>query len=258
MAERELEETFKHGDDAFNMREDVRKRRQECHSLNGRTSLAELYVEGEIRVHLHMCVAARLDEGEIGDWCAVFEARPCVDIHVLRHESLHVTESKPLETQDGADRLDDSVFVGVVNVLEQPQEVGFRLIPSTIRLQPFDECFLTRRKVLDESPPIVPILITSGKDGKGRSVVGSGGLKERQLPNDLVESRAQVVGDVPDDDAPLLRRGCVNLSPQNALVCISVIVRENSVGVSLKEPLNLFLKGFEVHIRPTNLEPGSV
>ena len=50
----------------------------------------------------------------------------------------------------------------------------------------------------------------------------------------------------------------MNLSPNDALVCESVVVRKDSVEVTLKEPLNHLLKGFEVYIRPTNLEPGSV
>ncbi len=78
------------------------------------------------------------------------------------------------------------------------------------------------------------------------------------MPNELVEGRSQVVGYLPDDDPPLLRRGGVNLSPNDALVCVSVVVRKDSVEVTLKEPLNHLLKGFEVYIRPTNLEPGSV
>ncbi len=82
MTDTNSEETLKAEDDALDMREDVRKRRREWHSLNGRTSLPELYVAGEVSVHVRVCVAVRLDESEVGDWCAVFEAHPLVDVQV--------------------------------------------------------------------------------------------------------------------------------------------------------------------------------
>jgi hypothetical protein len=251
-------ESFKLGDGALDICEDVRNRRQELRSLHGRISLAKLYVSSEVVVHVHVRTAGPLVEGELSDFCATFKASPRVDAEVVEDESPHVTEAEPLEMQDGTDCLNDPVFVGVVNVVESPQGMRFRLIPSTIRLQPLDECFLTRREVLNECASVVPILITNRENREGRFVVGRAGLEECQLPNELVEGRTQVVGDFPDDDAPLLGRGSVNLSPQDALVCLSIVVREDSVGFSLKEPLNLLLKGFEVHTRPTNLEPGTV
>lgn len=258
MADSQLEETLEAGNDALDMRDDVQERRYEWHVLNSRASLVELYVRGNFRVHVHIGIRGRLDEGEVGYWCAVFEALPSVDVHVVEVETPHVAKSESLHGEHGANGLDDSVLIGVVNVVKQPQEVGFRLVPSTVRLKPLDECFLTRGEVLDESTSVVPITIRGGGDGKGCSVVRRRGLQQRQLPNELVESRPQIVHDIPDDDAPVLGRVVKNLGPKDALLGLTVVIRDHSVGVSVDESLNSFLKGFEVHIRPANLESRAI
>jgi hypothetical protein len=260
LAGRGLKEAFKAGDDVLDTYEDVRQRRYEWHSLNGVASLAELYERGNLVVHAHIGIRASLDEDEVGYWCALFEACPYVNVDITEVEAPHLVKSESLHFEYGADGLDDSVLVGVVNVMKQPQEVGYRLVPSAVRLEPLDECYVTRREILGkpESSFSAPIVITGGGDGEGQLIVGHRGLEQRQLPNQLIKGGPQVVRDIPDDYAPLLRRVGENVSPEDALVGLTVVIRHNSVRLIVSEALHSLLEGFEVRVRPVELETWTI
>lgn len=129
-------------------------------SLYGLTRITERYLVRWLDVHVHLTT-------RYGAWCAKWERHPGIGID---GEFVHDEH--------------DVVFVGVMNLVEEPEWVEVLPVPSLIRLRVLDACGV--------------LGLTDFAEFMGSPLV----RQDRQLANEVVEGRAQVVGDFPDGNRP--------------------------------------------------------
>jgi hypothetical protein len=240
-------------------------------------ALLKRYVEGELSIHLH--IRCLLDGGS-AEFCAVFERANHLGTTHGEIEAFHGAFPLPgcepkregLPAQGAADNVDKSVLISHVEFVDVPERVFAKLVPSLVRLKPLD-C------VHDSDAGSLLFLGSSGfvflgvpffgfpDDGKLRPGVGFTAVGEHQLVHQVVERGTQVVDRVPDDEAEpegpddeaepeggILR----NPSGRDLLSRLRVTVKDDSVGVEVKEGLDFKLEVLDVLVGPFNLTSRSV
>ena len=101
-------------------------------------------------------------------------------------------------------------------------------------------------------PPLTPRLTSPGDRVRRDVPVG-----ESELPNEVVESRAEVVDDISDDGSPLFDSGH-RFTVDEYLGSLPVVLGFDFVRIQiLGERLDPFVEELQVHIRPTYLSPTS-
>jgi hypothetical protein len=181
-----------------------------------------------------------------------------------------------------------AMLVDVPEFVENRKRLFGRILPTVKRLQLLDDCakvwpdspeatrYLFPRPV---GPPISPGDVSSrgvlstrvnGKDGEadvppltprltspGDRVRRDVPVGESELPNEVVESRAEVVDDISDDGSPLFDSGH-RFTVDEYLGSLPVVLGFDFVRIQiLGERLDPFVEELQVHIRPTYLSPTS-
>lgn len=247
---------FKHGDDVTSGSAEGFETRDNEFPLKRRT-LAERYAKGDLLVHLHLAVRDRRRGGEnakITYLCAVTKSAetgvpvpPKVGIRRLVN-----VDSGGLG--DGSSNRSQLVLVGDVESIEALQ--SFPVPPGCItRLQPLNECLRTR-------PDTSDLIITEpvGVDGELGPGVSERGAAEslRHLPHSVIESGAEVVDAIPDDEPPgefggfAKSFGCKDISGVFRIELLG-----DRIGVTFQEPLDLLVEQFEVFVSPPQFGSGT-
>lgn len=83
---------------------------------------------------------------------------------------------------------------------------------------------------------------------------------EEQLPDQVVERRAQVVDDLADQDTPLDRELFFDLRAYDVPVAVGVVATDAAIGVAVDEPAHISLECTQVlistpQLRTATLEP---
>lgn len=149
--------SFKLPKDFFDTVEDERECIHYRAALNPRTTFPELYRNLQIRVHVHL---RGLRYSQLGDYCAVFGYDPiancferklfaeansgmATDSHGRSRpnapntsEPTRASKAKPTEIAYSPNYLDDSVFVGVIEVGEKGEGIVLEPVLSVVRLIP--------------------------------------------------------------------------------------------------------------------------
>jgi hypothetical protein len=246
--------------------------------------LSERYVEGHARIHVHLGqrYAGHANLLHPTHLCATFKWPHIPHGH---HFELNVRragerwlENPTLHTNEESRKGHMAMLVDVPKFVKHPKGVS-GVLPTVKGLQRLQVC----RQVIADAPEFSRSCLAPGdkvargvrrrgvefnregdvspfsarlapRDDGGRSVP----IDESELPNQVVQGGAEVVHDVPDDDAPLGNRWLPQgFSVDDYLACIEVVIRFNSVRVAIHEPLYPFAKVNQVLFCPTELGPTS-
>jgi hypothetical protein len=250
----------------------------------GWRSFLERYIEREAGLHVHI-----INRREVGTdvypsdkWCATLEWPASMSLEDSE-VSYWLGTFGVVESEQGTGEVKVAVLVDVPEFIENRKRLFGRILPVVKRLQPLDVCAQTwpdspetpkvfgrvprdevpevvRRagREKDGEPDISPFAARSvpqTRDYSGRSVpVGEG-----ELPNKMVKRRAEVVDNVSNDGAPLLRgRFPERVSVDDFLASVRTRLGFDFVRVAIDEPLDSLIQEAQVHIRPIDLDPTSV
>lgn len=255
--------------EALNNRTDaithVPKRVSDWHQCNRLTvtSLSKDYLSRKIELHLHVTLKPgllKLDP-ELVEFCAVFEYAPST----VKATAAEVEVFKGLDSKDGAsdvkDRcLNESVFVGVVQLMQKPKRVSFSPVVSVIRLKPLQYCnVFALQAIADVKSVSVPITVepttlvsfASSALDEDRETMLHLGLQSRkkdELKEDVVQCRPEVMGDLSNDYSPLGLRECDDFRENDKLSCFRISIDDESFSLECLEPINRIIESIDLFV----------
>lgn len=149
--------------------------------LNDRRPIGELYVSGEIDLHIHFSMD--------GMWCATYRCADSIEIPIT-DSRIPKSSVVPLD----ADKF--SVFVSIGEVSK-----GFRPIASAVWLQPLDCCHMGCIDPLEPHfrPPrkvLFPVY-----DRKLRAVLSNAGVMFGEFKDEIIEGAPKIVTNFTDQDS---------------------------------------------------------
>jgi hypothetical protein len=199
------------------------KRIGDVQSLDWAASVGERYRNHDLRMHVYT-----VGVGSLSKYCAIFEYFPL---------SPPENEFSTVKVVPGADHrpsyppgshnLNEPVLIRVVEFFEPIEGVVKTATPSLVWLQPLNECLMFISKTLNHLAPITPSFdefafaaywkfkllgqsLMKGnrcaldqKDRELGEACNCVGFQQRQLMNQSIEGRTEIVGDVSDADSPI-------------------------------------------------------
>jgi len=233
--------------------------------------IPERYVSGEVALHLHIGVRPSDSVSQVKYGCAVFERASSVEAkdRLMRPRDIAGSDIEPNGAllKRGERRMDKAVLVGVREQGEDPERPELRLVPSVVRLVLLDDlpCMAIQRdsaqgalslpsRHLDSTKELVPVREDGVEVVPSRSLPGS----KHELPNEVIERGAEVVGDVPDDYPPAWSRvfGNGHLDPEPAGLRIELT--DSATRLRVPEGIDLLIEFVRVLDRPLDLLSASV
>lgn len=132
-----FEEPLETAQAAPHVREDARYKTDGIQSYGLGKTLAERYAEGEMVLHLHARIRSGDLDGELADFCAIYEGS--VDRVTVRERGVFQSEDFDSRLQQSRpDDIQTAVFVHDVEVVDYREGIEGRVLPVTVRLQCFD------------------------------------------------------------------------------------------------------------------------
>ncbi len=230
-------------------------------------TFAERYVKGNSAIHLHLDTGVGWFGSGAHQWCAVLEAFPVSDL--LLHDlgvALNHAETRAMRTRSriadrGQRRMDDLVFVDIREVPEGGGDRILRPVPSFVRLRLLEDCpvFLgnaQERAFLGRFPGALGH--RKGEGATSRSLLRSLAVPEDQLPDKVVERRADVVDKIAENHPESGRRVFIHDAIDDMPAALRVEIPHRSsdwLDVTVKEAADLPLKELGVLVCPLDLRP---
>ena len=199
----------------------------------------EKYLNFHSCAHIHFIFIFKRKTGEIhaSQWCAIYQRMPS---WIDWDNNGSAIIDKAIEFCDSEKFPSDNqyaVFVDDVEFRNDPEFAGLGVFPdkvrSLIRLQFLDQCKRSGGDVRFElHPSLGERRCIKGNGEKGLSCkVGGLTMENRQLINQMVEGRPEIVDDITDDQSPIGIIGCNFLDGQIPPCPPRVLI--NNKGISL-------------------------
>jgi hypothetical protein len=148
------------------------------------------------------------------------------------------------------------MLVNVGKAVNEPEGVACTLIPSTVRLQCLDSCLRSWDHPPDFAIALAPKGVSGFADwergfvgdflGQRASPVGSDG----EFIGEVVESGAEVVDVISENEGEPSGRLLENLNPDDILASVTLRFVDKAVRVALAPPTPFGVKAFQVLPRP--------
>jgi len=204
--------------------------------LNRWASFAECYKREELRVHCH----ART---KLAEFCAIFQYNgpACWEGRLLNV----VTPPTPAKaSRFDPDDLDQPMLVSIVNLIEVPERAVPALSSAFVWLQPLDECLMFLSEVADhpatfsfemwdEIAAALSLSATHQEDWKLGFSCGCLRVQKSELIHNSIKSRAEVMRDFAEKDAPLQRRRDLHRNAIHILSSLRIELRPDNLVVGL-------------------------
>lgn len=162
------------------------------------------------------------------------------------------------------DREQDAMFIGPINLVQDP-EITFLGVSSLARLYRFDDFLRFARNVPDLLEPIWIEAAASwlpwtwnDVDRELCALVWRGGCYEGQLPREVIEARAQVMGRIADEYAQTRRCGRVDFKAEDVASVVRIYFSDNSIGLRSQESGRFVTKRLNVLISTIEFGPGII
>ena len=158
--------------------------------------------------------------------------------------------------------VDKAVLVDVRKFVELPEREEVGVIPSVVRLKRLDPALSPASNGSDSvatttAPRSVSERVWVKEEGELRAAGGVATTdRTRQLIYKVVETRSEVVNDVPDNHSEP-QVGLTDISDADGWPLIRVELGVELIRVRFVEPLDHSVQGFEVTDRPLPFEPDS-
>lgn len=237
----------------------------------------ERYLRFEVGIEVHLAWDGVVGafQFEAREFCAVFQCAGRLrkdtmpDVH-------QIAEIQPLRANRGDGKVQDTVFITVIEVVEQIKGMEVRRpIRSVVRLQPLDDCLHARINAGDlTSAGIAPMrgsLPLCGLEWSQEVVISvaedrelaPGGVfpavLEDQLPNEVIQGRPGIVQAVADDQGQPDRRLTQHLRSHDVLMGLTVELNDQVARARwLQERNHLAPHRLEVFFRPLVLSDMTV
>jgi hypothetical protein len=147
-----------------------------------------------------------------------------------------------------------SVFVEVVQLVKAPEAV----VPSLIRLCGLDELKRTRGDALYYSGVEGFIFLGSLANRVRGSLRRSASAGFNQLPCEVVQSGAQAVGGLTNDDGDTGRKACAYVNPKSLLTGLRVFLGPASIGAGIAKDSQVMFQISDVLFGPVDFRPDAV
>ena len=242
-----------------------------------RRAFLEGYIEVEYEVHVHIGIRSGFNKDATSEFCAVFKKAGGLNFNELKSGITSVPVPKSVSPESLPAESEFVVLVPIGETSEDGKWVALRTLPSTVRLQPLDECnvgfahppdlllegFAGTSSFLFEVGRIVGFERDEGvvvEDGELGTPVGFPVTPNLdQLPGEVVEGRPPVMRNIPNDGTPHKGRLLTDTGPENEAVAgLWVGFGDDSVRVALQELPDQELDYLGVFTAPTKLQKGSV
>lgn len=223
--------------------------------------MVDAWEHRKVEVHLH--IWGRSVEGDADNFCAIFQSATCEVLEGNATAIGNALEWNGTVHKSPCDR-DDAVFVCVVEVLEEQEGGNARRLPAIVGLQPLDRC--PNRTVPLEvsqfpegtSEVLWPLTYREGQ----RFSLGRGlrpGLRRCKPKDRMVETSPEILKTITSNQTPLLKRRLLSdIKASRMAGGISISFEGDAIGFSLTIEEHFCLDGFEVLVRPTEFEFGTV
>lgn len=155
------------------------------------------------------------------------------------------------------DDVQESVLVDSVQFVEHPKDVGLR-IGSRAWLKLLNRCLSFRPKVADLHSTAVVELVLLPKDRELGSFVGLGSSLKRELPDEVIQGRAQVVEHVPDHNGPVGRFLVDGIPLDHVLAPLTIKLARDTVSLSVDEVPKLAMELRQVMLCAPELQVNTI
>lgn len=274
-------------DDARNLVRHALQRSNDWIAIYGIAAVAEAYARRDDGIHLHLMLHPCPKPAVVNQRLAVYNIKNAnalcgkrvnvtdLCIQMQRHTSLEFPASthksrKPNTTRDDCNNRDEAVLVGIVELFKKKKGVAPTPVPSLVWLKRVDPCPKPPIETLEESQSVLSVperavettiafpLTSPAPDAtyrEGSAVKGSRGRQKRELPNKAVECGTKVMGNLADQNTPLIGKG--GRAALNAKAIVACLLIElgygYTIGVSFEEPLKGYLQGYDLAVCPIDL-----
>ena len=221
------------------------------------------YLKGEIAIHVHFRYTTTLDESA-HEMCLFIKRKKCsvatrIGGREQRTSSL-VTQDKFRITHRCANDVEHPMLVFIPKFLKQPEGmVIWRPTRSIIRLQPINNCLcrriqqthfaqaasLGRSSSFRDPPKSIPFQ----EDGKLRFRITISTEVASQLPNEVIERRAEIIEAFADEQPPIWGRLPFDAEAQSILPRLRIELSDWLVGVICQELPDIRIECCEMFVR---------
>lgn len=236
-------------------------------TLNPWVSLSELYrnIHARVKIPLWGCVG-----GKFGNYCMVsvyntisnrficaavtkIDTRTRTNVHgwsftgedVCSHSP--TTKTHGVETPDSPHNVDDSMLIGIVYGLKNPERIVVRPLDSLVGLETLDNCDVFGGNACKVSLDISCVAINFVKNWElkvGTFFVIKWELT--QLIDEQVKSGTGIVGKISDDNTPLLIGQVPDPSNDAVVWWFGVSLKSKDIWLTFDKAANRYLDSIEV------------
>ena len=164
---------------------------------------------------------------------------------VIRNQVGITTKFRQYNTSVVKDWCYRPMFVGVIKLPQQRQQLQFRVAPSVIRLKLFDLPPYASRFGRESTP--LPAIHSEGI-GKGElalKLIDGGGSPEVEFPSDVVKGTSQVMSKVANHQTPSTRESYLPANEINEM--LPTIILGEGIWVAIDPTLNAAFERIEVN-----------
>lgn len=215
-------------------------------------SIIKDWSQGVLRIEVHFRIRKRFFSVKAGQYLASFD---CPVRKESKVSSPHFSgqRNRPLRSdQTSRRRRGSAMLFPIVDRVYAPEVVNQRFLPAVVRLKSFKDSHGTRatsrKHLLGGSFPLAP----SARERELNVFLFFPVTWARKGERKMVESRAQLIGNLTEKDAELWRKWCDFRDPQ-MIPPISVWLDRDSVEVRFAMGLGDCIGSLEVEVSPINL-----
>jgi hypothetical protein len=226
-------------------------------------SVAKRYAEGRVGVVAKLYFAERGLKEQLKELRSIFYRSVEEGRKVCLSPSEVSIPQRPCESLSRDDNgWQGAVFVDVVDVIQNGQEVSLGPVPSVIRLQLADLIHPLGGDTLETITGHRRPMLLDSYAGEGITVGRDLPVGEHQLPNEIVQRGPKIGEHVPEDETQvsehdrLIRRLLSHLpAPMNRMGWIRVHIHSDAVDLSIDELVPMHLERVGVELGTFQLGP---
>ncbi len=215
--------------------------------------ILEGYVNNHIEIHLHANVFRTRFVME--DFCLAFAgARTPDGFKPFRGKRSSIGRIDTQTFIDGNERQQGAVLVDIRQLIQKPQPITPKILPSVVRLQGTDDCLRTWMDAPDNAFAFLSIFLNAGAYRKTN--LASNVVRERfsfkqlsQGKDQVVEDRSKIIEAIANKRRDLRRKGLKPFDADDIKSSIRVELIDEIISVVFTPPSQLRLQGFQVLIR---------
>ncbi|MFC2001200.1 hypothetical protein ACFLUZ_01700 [Chloroflexota bacterium] len=213
--------------DARNIIKNSFKSKDNWAAFYGMAGIAKSYLRSDMGIHLHLILTGKNLSHNVQD-CDTFRGKRESDSNLCiwfqRYPSFNdyfPRQTCKLPTSHiSSQNRDEAMFIGLIQLLKKKKGIALTAIPSLVWLKSLNTCPITPTDtlkksqseiIMPESEVSLPVdsnifEVIDRKSGIGRRY-GDIGIPKGKLPDKTIQSRTEVMGNLPNDNTPFNGEG---------------------------------------------------